>query len=352
MQQSRFLVLTGHLNEYPLSDLVGILRHQTKTGRLLIEYPDGPASFFFNEGELVDIQLGNLSGLQALCVALAQPSSSFNFNPLIRPTRRSIEKSLQKVVSELLGCWGENELEIEQIATGGPLQPALLASSSMPLADALPMGIDRTSAFLALPPGPANRFSRPILAMAAAGLLLLGLSTVIAVTGAFGKRELSAAPPSPSTQVGDDSSTPKTNEAHSEILARPDLPNNLRVQRTIAKGKDTPLALEQSTRQESRAPSVSKKELEGSKQNTEMSSTTKPDMKARDEQSSAATAETQLVNVVLKIEGGRVAQASIANHRSGMEAYEALALRIARQRRFPSKGATQEMVTIKLSPPK
>ena len=118
MQHSRFLVLTGHLNDYPLSDLVGILRHQQKTGRLLIEYPNSPASFFFNEGELVDAQLDNLSGLQAVCVALAQPPSSFNFNPLIRPTRRSIENSLQKVVSELLGCWGENELEVEKIAPG------------------------------------------------------------------------------------------------------------------------------------------------------------------------------------------------------------------------------------------
>ena len=47
MQQSRFVILTGHLKDYPLSDLVGILRHQQKTGRLLIEYPKGPAVFYF-----------------------------------------------------------------------------------------------------------------------------------------------------------------------------------------------------------------------------------------------------------------------------------------------------------------
>ena len=77
-----------------------------------------------------------------------------------------------------------------------------------------------------------------------------------------------------------------------------------------------------------------------------------PDSKAHEEQTNEAPAEIQSVKVVLQIEGGRVAQASIANHRSGMEAYEALALRIARQRRYPSKGATQEMVTIKVNPPK
>ena len=348
MQHSRFLVLTGHLNDYPLSDLVGILRHQQKTGRLLIEYPNSPASFFFNEGELVDAQLDNLSGLQAICVALAQPPSSFNFNPLIRPTRRSIEHSLQKVVSELLGCWGENEIEVEMIETRGRLhQPALLESSPALLAAAPRMDTDRTSTFLALPPAPANRFSRPVLAMGAAGLLLLGLSTVIAVTGAFGSRGFSSAVPAPSHQVRDE--PPKSSEGQSQN-PKIEFPNTSRVQRTIAKGRDATLGLAQTTPQESRN-AVNKKEIESAEQTGAAISTAKPDTKTREQQTSAATAEIHSVKVVLQIEGGRVTQASIANHRSGMEAYEALALRIARQRRYPSKGATQEMVSIRVSPP-
>jgi hypothetical protein len=352
MQHSRFLVLTGHLNDYPLSDLVGILRHQQKTGRLLIEYPNSPASFFFNEGELVDAQLDNLSGLQAICVAVAQPPSSFNFNPLIRPTRRSIENSLQRVVSELLGCWGENELEVEKAVTGRTLaQPALPASSSALLADATRTDIEKGSTLLALPPGPANRYSRPILAMGAAGLLLLGISTVIAVTGAFGKRGLPAAVPSPAHQASHEISTPKGNEGPSQNLPRTEFPHNLRMQRPIEKGKDATQGLDQPTRPENRNQSVSKKGMERSEQ-TVVASTAKPDSKAPELHSHEPTPEIHSVKVVLQIEGGRVAQASIANHRSGMEAYEALALRIARQRRYPPQGATQEVVTIKLSPPK
>ena len=57
MQNNRFVVLTGHLSNYPLSDLVGILRHQRKSGRLLIEYPKGPATFFFQNGELIDARM-------------------------------------------------------------------------------------------------------------------------------------------------------------------------------------------------------------------------------------------------------------------------------------------------------
>ena len=208
MQHSRFLVLTGHLNDYPLSDLVGILRHQQKTGRLLIEYPNSPASFFFNEGELVDAQLDKLSGLQAVCVALAQPPSSFNFNPLIRPTRRSIENSLQKVVSELLGCWGENELEVDTIAPADPRpRPSLLVSpSAATLPEASQTSMEKAPTFLALPPAPRVGYSRPILAMAAAGLLLLGLSTGIAVTAGLGNRVSSSAAPVTSQQTSENGS--------------------------------------------------------------------------------------------------------------------------------------------------
>src|SRR6185295_1269607 len=120
MQNSRFVVLTGHLSDYPLPDLVGILRHQRKKGRLLIDYPKVPATFYFQEGELVDVQLGSLSGLQAICLALAQPASSFNFNPLLRPSKRSIESSLQRVVAEMFGCWDESPLEIDSNSIAQP----------------------------------------------------------------------------------------------------------------------------------------------------------------------------------------------------------------------------------------
>jgi len=185
MQDSRFVVLTGHLDSYPLSDLVGILRHQRKTGRLLIEYAMGPAVFYFKEGELVDAQLNDLSGLQAICVAVAQPAASFNFNPLIQPSRTSIERSLQRVVSEMLGCWDESPLQIESVAKDSampdlPYLPAATSDSRHSL-EARPLEP------LALPAAqlPAVKERRTILVMASAGLMMLGLSSVIAVTGGF-----------------------------------------------------------------------------------------------------------------------------------------------------------------------
>src|SRR5215813_4439345 len=170
MQSNRFVVLTGHLSNYPLSDLVGILRHQRKSGRLLIEYPKGPAMFFFQDGELIDARMNELVGLQAICVALAQPEASFNFNPLIQSPRRSIEPSLQRAVSELFGCWDESAVQIESAVT--------------------PVALEGRSELLALPPGPSILVQRRSLILAAAAVVMVvGLSTVIAVTGGFKNKQ-------------------------------------------------------------------------------------------------------------------------------------------------------------------
>jgi len=277
----RFVVLTGHLNNYPLPDLIGILRHQRKSGRLLIEYPKGPATFFFQNGELIDARMNELTGLQAIVVAMSQPEASFNFNPLIQSSRRSIEPSLQRVVSELLGCWDESTLQIE----------------AMPVVAAVPARPEP----LALPPAPQSSSlvqQRSVL-LAAAVLIGVGLSTVIAVTGGFQSAD---APPvaaaSPATPIP--ASQPASKP---EPAAKP-----------------------------TRVPSGSKKK------NSE---------KAIEPAVSEPSA--QPIRVVMQVENGRVLKASIANPKPGMESYEALALRIARQRRYKPSVNGGESVTISVA---
>lgn len=260
----RFVVLTGHLNNYPLSDLVGILRHQRKSGRLLIEYPKGPAIFFFQNGELIDARMNELSGLQAICVAMAQPDASFNFNPLIQTSKRSIEPSMHRVVSELLGCWDENAVLIETAPMAVPARPEPLA----------------------LPPARRSLVQQRSTLLIAAVLIGVGLSTVIAVTGGFKTPEAPAVAVAPVTPV------PVSQPAPQPEPAKP-----------------------------TRVPSVAKK------QTTE-------------------TTDSQPIKVVMQVENGRVLSASVANRRPGMETYEAMALRIARQRRFGPTVTGGETVTI------
>jgi hypothetical protein len=295
--------LTGHLSNYPLSDLVGILRHQRKSGRLLIEYPKGPATFFFQNGELIDARMNDLTGLQAICVALAQPEASFNFNPLIVSPRRSIDPSLQRAVSELFGCWDESALQIESTAAPASLDtPAGTAPRTLS---------GRRSELLALPPGPSSWVQKRSLFLAAAVVIVVGLSTVIAVTGGFNANQAATAP------------LPQAQTLAAPVAAQAEAPKPSL--NTVARANRPERKEEKRTRKEetSEAPAAAAEK--------------------EPEQGS------QSVKVVMHIENGRVLKASIANPKPGMDSYEALALRIARQRRFPTTTSGAETVTISVN---
>jgi len=350
MQNSRFVTLTGHLNEYPLSDLVGTLRHQRKTGRLSIEYQKGPALFHFCDGQLIDAQLNELTGMQAVCVALAQPTAPFNFNPLIKSPRRSIENSKQRVVSELLGCWDESPLQLDGVATKGILPESVVAQTD----SNLPLTIEgRKVEPLALPPAPqwvVSKQSRAIRFMAAAGLMMLGLSTVIAVTSGIVRRTLAFVPLSHS-----DSDLRLAQEdridASSKSAFKLEKKAKLAIQRDGQKGREQ--ALNKLRNPERSVPRDQKEQGDQKEQANELKSqqvtaaALKSGGTAEDyKETNDVARRKQSVSVNMQIENGRVLQASVANHVSGMDAYEALALRIARQRRYPVKESGQQTIVI------
>lgn len=290
MQNERFVVLTGHLSNYPLSDLVGILRHQRKSGRLLIEYGKGPATFFFQNGELIDARMNELTGLQAICVALAQPEASFNFNPLIQSSRRSIESSLQRAVAELFGCWDESFAQIE--AAAAP-QPEVLA----------------------LPPAPHVIVRKQSLFLIGGAIVIsVALSILVAVIGGVNNNAAAE------TAV-------QSNQTHvAPVAAEPEPPKP--VVATVVKPN---------RKEEKRA-------------RTEV-----PEVKSKSETVAGAQPvkepepASQSIKVVMQIENGRVLKASIANPKPGMDNYEALALRIARQRRYAATVNGGQTVTINVS---
>ena len=319
MQNNRFVVLTGHLNNYPLSDLVGILRHQRKSGRLLIEYPKGPATLFFEEGELVDVRLNELSGLQAICVLLAQPEASFNFNPLIKSPNRTIEPEFQRVVSELFGCWDESAIQIESAALPRPaaLPPAEDLSSHTPAIEG------RSTELLALPPAPPVVRSRSMFMVAAAVLIIVAISTVIAVTGRLGQ----TTPPA-STQASGSDASAVTSVVESKATQSSTKPTGLRNRSS------------NNDRRESRSSGNKLQENESANA-----------VSGGQNKQSKGTESAGSIKVIMQIENGRVLKASVANHAPGMDSYEALALRIARQRRYPANKSGAEAVTITVNKP-
>jgi Domain of unknown function (DUF4388) len=279
MQSTNFVALTGHLNDYPLADLISILRHKDKTGRLLIEYQIGPCSLYFVEGNLVDAQLNSVSGLQAVLIAISQANASFNFNPLIQPPGRTINESAQKVILELLGCWEEKTIDVEathgngRAFTATTQQPAILMASDVD-EDALPEARE----ILALPPSSMERATRrrnrQLLIASAVISLLVSLLTVGALAHWLIKRDIAS--------------------ALSEL--------NKNGGALAGQGERNP-------------------------------------------------ASAQTIKVALRVEKGRVTQAFVEERLPGMEAYESLALRIARTRRYAATASGQETVLIRINAP-
>ena len=319
MQNNRFVVLTGHLSNYPLSDLVGILRHQRKSGRLLIEFPKGPATFFFQNGELIDARMNDLTGLQAICVALAEPDASFNFNPLIMSPRRTIEPSFQRAVAELFGCWDESALQVESTVTPASLEGATIKADG----NGSRALTGRRTEPLALPAGPSAPVQRRSLLLISAVIVMVGLLTLIALTGGFTRSEVATAA----------TATPATPAVvTAQALAPGVVPVGGQTETAVHKAAPAAVAKTQ------HALSERKDEKQ-----TESAPQTEPAPAAA---APAPAQSAQAVKVVMQIENGRVLKASIANHKPGMDSYEALALRIARQRRYPATHTGGETVTI------
>ncbi|HEX8650136.1 MAG TPA: DUF4388 domain-containing protein [Pyrinomonadaceae bacterium] len=277
MQGTSFVVLTGHLSDYPLASLIGILRRQRKTGRLLIEYPAAPCSLYFDEGNLVDAQLNTLSGLQAIYVALSQPDASFNFNPLIRPPQRSIDDPAQKVLMESLGCTEEKVINV-QARTKDERTPTELIGVAPATLEAGKEALPEAAQILALPaaalPARSTNLKREVFAASA---IILSLVSLLAVVALVGER---------------------------------------RIQKT-------------------RALSLRSQLAEGAPRSDE----------------AASGEDARAVLVVVQIENGRVSKARIAKPQAEMEAYQALALRIARARRYPAGTTRQETVSVEIRSP-
>ena len=399
MQQTRFMVLTGHLNDYPLPDLVGILRHQRKTGRLVVEYPVGPGSFFFKDGELVDVQLGALNGIQAVCIAISQPNASFNFNPLIMPSAQSIDNSLQKVVTQLLDCWEMEEPpaatpvaaapEIKSVRAGRetgvflPSTPHVVETErALPEADdilALPPLPSTTSAAMVAAAATPNRSAvksrRRMLLAGAAALLLLSVPAVIALTtNSFGKRETRGSSNSSAVEVKDNATNlppdaPASSQNESSVNASSDATTvttviagneqrgerrypreQFRAEMDAKKNNETVAAAPPSPPSPIQLPAATKpKEGDATiaRQNTNTPSAQPPASQAS--VATSSTAAEQTLTVVMQIENGRVTGANVLNRRPGMETFESSALRIARQRRFPANTSGTETVRIKVT---
>lgn len=356
MSYTPSMILTGHLSTYPLPDLIKTLHIERKTGRLKVEYEESPGTFHFEEGRLVDVQLGTLRGLEALYVALSLRGGSFNFNPLIRPPDKTVQEHEQVLISNLLGASPHDEALGMALSGGeeerhpGALQPASV--SALAKSDLTPVALPeapeeklavRLSNIETRVAAYQRQFSRE--RMIYAGLIAALL--LIAIIPRFRNQtpETAALQP-PAARVENSSSSIAVNDR--EAADRPELkPANEPGPAKSGESGET-----DTRKQQSKSLNTAQAERQG--QVVKQPSPTPTPAKARPESavppSNPKPADEQVVHVTMKVERGRVTQAIIKNPKSRMEAYEALALRLARQRRYPEGFSGQDTLSVKVKP--
>jgi len=175
---------------------------------------------------------------------------------------------------------------------------------------------------------------RSLLFVAAAAVLMMGLPTVITLSGRLNSaRGVSEVAPSETT-LG---AAPKFTETEKHAGTK---------EASKAARKSEQLA-----RQGNRVSTV-RSESNQSDSTRGLSSQTAP-ARSNEQAKPAAdsVANPQSITVIMQIENGRVSKASIADHKPGMDSYEGLALRVAKQRRYSSKVTGQESVKISVSRP-
>lgn len=370
IDRTQFVVLTGHLDDQPLPDLIRMLRVQRKSGRLQVEYTDAPGSFFFEEGQLVDAQLGSLSGLEALYAAIELPrGASFNFNPLVRPPERSIDRLQQKFIADLVEApRRENLTEIKMAGGAGSAPHAFPASTQAPPLQLAPVpaeliapleerltkveeAIDRTS----------RRFSRERLIYAVVISFLVGLTMVTALQALLNLRYKSLVPATqlaaPSVQNFDATGGAPATTAAANLEAARSTSSSVAVNAPLQKEAESnaPASSErEGVVANSQAAAGAAKKARAvtttTKQQTQSSKTAQTASREVRTLSGGSSGEGYLIHVLVEVKNGQVTDARVLNPRPGARSLDAQAVRMAKQRRYPNTFTGSEAVMIRARP--
>ena len=85
-------------------DAIQAVAHNGESGRLALTTGTTEGAFFFNNGLLVDAQVGNLTGFQAINAAASMPEASLSFDPsVVPPAVSSIRPNERVILKQFFG---------------------------------------------------------------------------------------------------------------------------------------------------------------------------------------------------------------------------------------------------------
>ncbi len=92
--------VNGSLREMGLPDMVQVLFHGRKTGKLAIRGPQGAGEIHFAEGNVVDAMFGSVKGESAFYAMLKLTDGDFALDPSFKPGNRVIHQSAEALLLE------------------------------------------------------------------------------------------------------------------------------------------------------------------------------------------------------------------------------------------------------------
>ena len=92
--------VSGSLREMGLPDMVQVLFHGRKTGKLQIRAAKGSGEIHFSEGSVVDAQWGDARGENAFYAMLKLTDGDFALDPSFKPQGRVIHQSAEALLLE------------------------------------------------------------------------------------------------------------------------------------------------------------------------------------------------------------------------------------------------------------
>ena len=338
------MALTGELSDLSLSELIEFFCNQRKTGRLKVIYPNLPGYFYIQAGALVDARIGSLSGIEAVYYALTLPNASFTFDMELEVEQRTIHQPWTQVVLEGLrrmdeGISPEPPINKEELPDEKDLEEAFDSVISHGEQDSFigPMAMTVES----MNGGGAER--RMIYGALAIAVLSIFAVTLI-LTNRFANAESTASIPpvalqddatqgKNSSNTADDSTAPQIAEAE---------PSNQATVQGASAGSDAAAQREREARErERRRAAEERADRVTTDASTAPSTMTTTATASAQKKPDAPKAGPKTVTVqVTYDEAGRVTQASGS---------DPTALRIARQKRFPSGKAGTTTVTIPIN---
>jgi hypothetical protein len=383
------MIIKGSLKEYPISLLLEIFKYRSETGLLEISSSSNSGQLYFKDGKLVDAVLNNAAGAEALRSVESLTDGSFEFNSvapaeyarlvwqsfLKRKPVTDRSRGLRSIFSAWLRDWSA------KAASSSRSFRCNLTSTSQALLSWANITFERqkrakrtfviafekrmTERFQALwrwtiktastltadlKPHRGLSLSRAkeqlnlLMTHLNVGFSTLVLIAVAALATTFIVKGRWFIPRTGQNQITDATratatfDTVSTADAVAGIKQSAEATNKPQTSYSGATKKPESHTSNTSARNAnlrslkpaSRSESVSLAPAAGS--------------------TGSAQAE-QTISVLVRIEGGRVSDASVLEPRAGLERYEAAALRIARQRRYTVSTKPFEVVTVKIKKP-